>query len=33
MAVDLDLGGAVKGVATGKRVLDLGPVNREARQI
>jgi DNA-binding NarL/FixJ family response regulator len=24
-AVDLDLGGAVKAVATGKRVLDLGP--------
>jgi DNA-binding NarL/FixJ family response regulator len=27
-AVDLDLGGAVKAVATGKRVLDLGPLNR-----
>jgi DNA-binding NarL/FixJ family response regulator len=27
-AVDLDLGGAVKAVATGKRVLDLGPMNR-----
>ena len=27
-AVDLDLGGAVKAVATGKRVLDLGPVKR-----
>ena len=25
-AVDLDLGGAVKAVATGKRVLDLGPM-------
>jgi DNA-binding NarL/FixJ family response regulator len=27
-AVDLDLGGAVKAVATGKRVLDLGPMKR-----
>ena len=30
-AVDLDLGSAVKAVATGKRVLDLGPVNPERR--
>jgi DNA-binding NarL/FixJ family response regulator len=29
-AVDLDLGGAVKAVATGKRVLDLGPTKLEA---
>jgi DNA-binding NarL/FixJ family response regulator len=27
-AVDLDLGSAVKAVATGKRVLDLGPMKR-----
>ena len=27
-AVDLDLGGAVKAVATGRRVLDLGPMKR-----
>ena len=27
-AVGLDLGGAVKAVATGKRVLDLGPTKR-----
>jgi len=27
-AVDLDLGGAVKAVATGKRVFDLGPAKR-----
>ena len=27
-AVDLDLGGAVKAVAMGKRVLDLGPMKR-----
>jgi DNA-binding NarL/FixJ family response regulator len=32
-AVDLDLGGAVKAVATGKRVLNLGPTNREPRRI
>jgi DNA-binding NarL/FixJ family response regulator len=32
-AVDLDLGGAVKAVATGRRVLDLGPMNREPRRI
>ena len=32
-AVGLDLGGAVKAVATGKRVLDLGPMKREARRI
>jgi DNA-binding NarL/FixJ family response regulator len=32
-AVDLDLGGAVKAVATGKRVLDLGPMKREPRRI
>ncbi len=31
-AVDLDLGGAVKAVAMGKRVLDLGPMNREANR-
>jgi DNA-binding NarL/FixJ family response regulator len=31
-AVDLDLGGAVKAVATGRRVLDLGPMNCEARR-
>jgi DNA-binding NarL/FixJ family response regulator len=29
-AVDLDLGGAVKAVATGKRVLGLGPTKLEA---
>jgi hypothetical protein len=29
-AVDLDLGSAVKAVATGKRVLDLGPTKLEA---
>ena len=27
-AVDLDLGGAVKAVSTGKRVLELGPMKR-----
>ena len=32
-AVDLDLGGAVKAVATGKRVLDLGPMQREPHRI
>jgi NarL family two-component system response regulator LiaR len=32
-AVDLDLGSAVKAVATGRRVLDLGPMNREPRRI
>ena len=31
-AVDLDLGSAVKALATGKRMLDLGPMNREARR-
>jgi DNA-binding NarL/FixJ family response regulator len=31
-AVDLDLGGAVKSVATGKRVLNLGPMSRETRR-
>jgi hypothetical protein len=30
IAVDLDLGSAVKTVATGKRVLDLGPTKLEA---
>jgi DNA-binding NarL/FixJ family response regulator len=30
-AVDLDLGDAVKSVATGKRVLNLGPMNRDSR--
>jgi DNA-binding NarL/FixJ family response regulator len=32
-AVDLDLGSAVKAVATGKRVLELGPMKREPRGI
>jgi DNA-binding NarL/FixJ family response regulator len=32
-AVGLDLGSAVKAVATGKRVLDLGPMRREVRRI
>ncbi|MFY9728697.1 MAG: response regulator transcription factor, partial [Bryobacteraceae bacterium] len=32
-AVGLDLSGAVKSVATGKRVLDLGSVNSDAHRI